>query len=191
MTTLEAGQYLRGVYSRLANRWRCLPAYMRLFICSYIWVLTGDDHIDGMRLHLWTATTKGPIVHPPGDIWACRTTVEWSCRQRKTTDSPTRVLWYSYQQSHLVASRRKAKGNYEFWLAKYFCLYLQVIFTYREILRHGTSGFTYPRKEGVLRIFIVLQNPSPRPGLNPRILGPIASTLTITPLRRLSSKMWQ
>jgi hypothetical protein len=36
----------------------------------------------------------------------------------------------------------------------------------------------------VLRIFIALKNPSPWPGLNPRTLGPMANTLTITPLRQ-------
>jgi hypothetical protein len=28
------------------------------------------DHVDGVRLYLWTAATNGPTVHPPGDIWA-------------------------------------------------------------------------------------------------------------------------
>jgi hypothetical protein len=37
----------------------------------------------------------------------------------------------------------------------------------------------------VLRIFIVLQNPSPRPGLNTRPFGPVPSTLTTTPPRQL------
>jgi hypothetical protein len=32
---------------------------------------------DGVRLHLWNAVTNGHIVHPPGDIWVWRTTVEW------------------------------------------------------------------------------------------------------------------
>jgi hypothetical protein len=41
------------------------------------------------------------------------------------------------------------------------------------------------REEGVLQIFIALKNPSPRPGLNPRPLGPVVSTLTTTPPRRL------
>jgi hypothetical protein len=48
-------------------------------------------------------------------------------------------------------------------------------------LRHGTDGFTSPPKEVVLRIFITLKNP--RPGLNPRTLGPVASTLTTSPPR--------
>jgi hypothetical protein len=33
----------------------------------------------------------------------------------------------------------------------------------------------------VLRIFIGFKNPSHRPGLNPRTLGPVASTVTTTP----------
>jgi hypothetical protein len=49
-----------------------------------------------------------------------------------------------------------------------------------KILRHGTSGFTSHRKEGVLRIFIALKIPSPWPGSNPRPLGSVASTLTTT-----------
>jgi hypothetical protein len=34
-------------------------------------------HVDGVRPRLWTEVTNGPIVHPPGDIWAWRATVEW------------------------------------------------------------------------------------------------------------------
>jgi hypothetical protein len=55
--------------------------------------------------------------------------------------------------------------------------------TWREILRHGVSGFTSPLKEGVLSFFIALKNPTPRPGLNPRTLSPMASILTIAPIR--------
>jgi hypothetical protein len=51
-----------------------------------------DDHVDGVRPHLWTAATNGPIVHPPGDIWTWRTVMEWY-RQRKTPDSSTRAVW--------------------------------------------------------------------------------------------------
>jgi hypothetical protein len=56
--------------------------------------------------------------------------------------------------------------------------------TRRKILRHGTSGFTSHPKEGVPRIFIILINSSPRPGLNPRPLGQVASTVTTTPPRQ-------
>jgi hypothetical protein len=60
----------------------------------------------------------------------------------------------------------------------------QDIFTCSKISRHGTSGFTTPQKEGVLRIFIAFKNPLLLPGLNPRTLVPVASTLTITPPTR-------
>jgi hypothetical protein len=46
---------------------------------------------------------------------------------------------------------------------------MQGSLTYRKILRHGASGFNFHPKEGVLRILIA--------GLNPRALGPVASTL--------------
>jgi hypothetical protein len=39
-------------------------------------------------------------------------------------------------------------------------------------------------KEDVLRIFIAIKSPSPWPGLNPRPLGPVASTLTTISPRR-------
>jgi hypothetical protein len=35
----------------------------------------------------------------------------------------------------------------------------------------GPSRFTYHQKEGVLRIFIALKNPSPWPGFEPATLG--------------------
>jgi hypothetical protein len=56
--------------------------------------------------------------------------------------------------------------------------------TCRKILRHGTSGFTSHPKEGVLRNFIALKNPSTWPDSNPRPLGPVASILTTTPPKR-------
>jgi hypothetical protein len=51
---------------------------------------------------------------------------------------------------------------------------------------HGASSFTSHPKEGVLWIF---KNLSPRLGLKPQPLGPVASTLTATPLRRLCSSL--
>jgi hypothetical protein len=48
----------------------------------------------------------------------------------------------------------------------------------------GPSRFTSHPKEGVLRIFFALKNPSPWPRSNPQPLGAAASTLTTTPPRR-------
>jgi hypothetical protein len=58
-------------------------------------------------------------------------------------------------------------------------------FTCHKILQHGASSFTSHLKEGVLRTFITIKNPLPWPGLNSRPLGPVASTLTTTPRRKL------
>jgi hypothetical protein len=60
----------------------------------------------------------------------------------------------------------------------------EISFTCRKILRHGTSGFTPHAKEGMLRIFIALKNPSPWLGSNRQTLGPVASTITTTAPRR-------
>jgi hypothetical protein len=58
-------------------------------------------------------------------------------------------------------------------------------FTFRKVLRHGADVCISPPKESVLRIFVALKNPSPLPGLKPRTLGPMATTLTITsPMRQ-------
>jgi hypothetical protein len=50
-------------------------------------------------------------------------------------------------------------------------------------LRHGTDGFTSPPKERRAADFITLKIHRPWPGLNPRTLGPVASTLTTRPPR--------
>jgi hypothetical protein len=49
-----------------------------------------------------------------------------------------------------------------------------------KMLRHEADGFTSPPKEGVLRICIALKNPLFRRGLNPRILGSVTVTVTVT-----------
>jgi hypothetical protein len=141
-----------------------------------------------MRRHLWTATTNGPIVHSQFDIyiWAWRTMVEWY-RQVKTTVSSTRgILWHSYGQSHPLAKQEDlGEINGEFGFQISFVYTWKVIFTCHKYLRHWADGFTSHRKESVLRIFIARKNLSPRPGMNLRTLGQMASTLNITPLVRL------
>jgi hypothetical protein len=102
-----------------------------------------------------------------------------------TPDSSTSALWQFYQQRQLEQVGGMDEGVRI--LPILYLRYLKGSLTCRKILRHRTSGFTSHLKEGVLRIFIALKNPSPRLGLNPRPLGPVASTLTSTPLRRLTS----
>jgi hypothetical protein len=62
-----------------------------------------------------------------------------------------------------------------------YLIHLKGYLTFRKILRHGTSAFTSHPKEGVLRIFIAIKNPSPRPAFYPRTFAPVAITLTTTP----------
>jgi hypothetical protein len=108
----------------------------------------------------------------------------WWCRLGGNPDSSTRALWQSYQHRHLKQVGGMDEGVRI--LPYQYLKYLKGSTICRKILRHGTSGFTSHPKEGVLRIFIALKNPSLCPGLNARPLGPVASTLTTTPLRRLT-----
>jgi hypothetical protein len=87
----------------------------------------------------------------------------------------------------LVASRRNMRRKWRIWPCEVFLFILSKwYFTCRKILQHGAFSFTSPPKEGMLQIFIAVKNPSPRLGLNPRTSGPMASMLTISPLRRPS-----
>jgi hypothetical protein len=131
---------------------------------------------------LITAATNGPIVHPPGDMWAWRAMV----MMMPAGDNS----WLVHQSSLAVlpaetsgASRRNGQSSENF--AYQYLKYLKGFLKCHKILRHGTCSFISHPKEGVLRVFIVFKRPSPRPGLNPRPLGPVASTLTPTSPRRL------
>jgi hypothetical protein len=118
----------------------------------------------------------------PGWMWVWEPWCWWF-RLGITPDSSARALRQSYQQRHLERvggmdeGTRISRIQYPWYANGYL--------TRRIILGYGTSGFTFHPKEGVLRIFVALKNPS-RLGLNPRLLGQVASTLTTTPPRRLS-----
>jgi hypothetical protein len=59
---------------------------------------------------------------------------------RKTTDSSSRSLWQSYQQSNLVANKEElGEGNYEFGLRNIF-VYTSKLFLTCKILRPGDDG---------------------------------------------------
>jgi hypothetical protein len=119
---------------------------------------------DGMRVYLRTATTNGPIVHPWGDTWTWRAMMMMSAGDNS---------WPVHQSSLVVLpaetsgeSRRNGRRSENF--AYQYLKYLNGSLTCRKILRRGTSDFTSHPKEGVMRIFIALKNPSPRSGLNQR-----------------------
>jgi hypothetical protein len=140
---------------------------------------------NGVRQCLRTRATNRPTVHPLGDMWAWRAMVvvvmlagdkSWLVHQSSLAVLPAETS---------VASRRIGRRNENF--AYQYLKYLKGSLTCRKILQHGTSGFTFHPKEGVLRIFIVLKNPSPRLGMNPQPLGPVASKLTNISPRRTST----
>jgi hypothetical protein len=72
------------------------------------------------------------------------------------------------------------RRNDEFGLTKYLFHTSKGFVTFRKILRHGANGFSSPSKKGVLRTLKIYR---PRPGSNPRTVGPMVSTLAITPPR--------
>jgi hypothetical protein len=122
-------------------------------------------HDGGETICLRTAASKGPIVYPPGDMWACRAIVMMMMPAGYNS-------WLVHQSSLAVlpaetsgASRRNGRRSENF--AYQYLKYLKSSLTCRKILQRGTSGFTSPPKEVVLRIIIALKNLSPRPGLNP------------------------
>jgi hypothetical protein len=116
-----------------------------------------------------------PRVNVSGEPWW------WLCRLGITPDLSTRARWQSYQQRHLERIGGMDEGMRILHIQ--YIWYIHRSFTCHKILQHGTSGFTSHLKEGVLRIFITLKNLSLLPGLNPRPLGPVASTLSTTPPR--------
>jgi hypothetical protein len=143
----------------------------------FLWLI---DY-DGVRICLRTAVTIGHNIHPPGDIWEWRAMVMiMPAGDNSSLVHQSSLAVLSAETSG--ASRRNGRRSENF--VYQYLKYLKGYLTCRKILRHGTSGFTSRPKEGVLLVFIALKNPSPRLGLNPRPLNPVASTLTTTPPRR-------
>jgi hypothetical protein len=133
-------------------------------------------HVDGVRLRLWTAATNGPIVHPPGDIWAGE---PWrNDVGRGELIHPPR-LSCNATSSNLVANQvYMAKKIINLALRVFFFHSCKCSFSYRKILRHGADGLLPLRRKACCGFL------SPRPGLNPRTLGSMPSTLTIKLPRR-------
>jgi hypothetical protein len=63
-----------------------------------------DDYVDGVRLRFWTAASKGPTIHPLGDIWLPARTamVEWYW-QGKTKQLKENLFQchFVHQKSHM------------------------------------------------------------------------------------------
>jgi hypothetical protein len=139
------------------------------------------DWLCGVRLTSQNRCHHWPVVHPQGE------------RERGSCGDDD-VDWVSLltrlPELYGSPSSRDIWREWEEWMKEWefphtqYLWYVNGSLTCRKILRHGAPGFTSHPKEGVLRMFINLKNPSPRPGFNPRPLGLVASTLTTTPPRR-------
>jgi hypothetical protein len=138
----------------------------------------------------WDLTSQNcglywPIVHTQVTaMW----TMVWWYRLDITPNLSTRALWQPPVLSGSAVSRDISEASTRMDEGNENLVYpspwdFKRSLTCCKILWHGTSGFTSHLKEGVLRIFIALKNPSPWPGLNPQPLGPVTSTLTTTPSR--------
>jgi hypothetical protein len=127
------------------------------------------DHVDGVRIRLWTATTNKPIVQPPADIRAWRTMTEWHqqgslpIRPPELSGNPT--------SSHLVVKQEVHAKEIMNFAVRSNINTLNGYLICHKILSHGASGFTFPPKEGVLRIFVALKNPLPSVGFQPANIG--------------------
>jgi hypothetical protein len=99
-----------------------------------------------------------PIIHPAGDIWACRVMVVKIMMMMPAGDNS----WLVHQSSLAVLpsekSRRNGRRRENF--AYQYLTHLKGSSTRRKILRNATSSVTSHTKEGLLRIFISLKNPS-------------------------------
>jgi hypothetical protein len=67
----------------------------KMGIVLRILMLDNDDHIDGARLRLWTATSNGSIVCVPGDIWVYMVYMVELYRQGEN-------FWFVYQSSPVI-----------------------------------------------------------------------------------------
>ena len=94
---------------------------------------------------------------------------------------------FRHQASPRVSPRESTQQRkVELWArnVREFCLNAYFHVTFRDLLnavklRHGTDGFTSPRKESVLRNIFALKMGCLQPGANPRTWVPKASTLLV------------
>jgi hypothetical protein len=154
-------------------------------MCSYMYYVQNDygDRIDGARLRLWTAASNGPLVHAPDHTWAWRTMVEWYW-QGKPLIRPTELSG-NPANSHLVARQEVlSEESYEFCQTKYFCSCFQGIFNIsKKSFDMGPTALLPLRRKVCCGFLSHWKISRPRPGLNQRILGPMACALANTPPR--------
>jgi hypothetical protein len=101
---------------------------------------------------------------------------------------------FRHQGSPRVSPRKSTqRRKVELWAinVRKVCLNADFHVTFRDLLhavklRHGTDGFTFPPKKGVLRIVFALKFRRLRLGANPRTWVPKSSTLPLDHRSRLT-----
>jgi hypothetical protein len=167
----------------ISDTWRAIQNTLS----EHKWSLVSKPYV--LVDWLWWSKTDvselRPIVHPRViAMW----TMVWWYRLGLTPNLSTRALWQPpvlsggpVSRDISGASRIMDEGNGNLVCPSPWDF--ERLLTCSKVLRHGISGFTSHSKEGVVRIFVALKNPSPWPGSNQRPLGPVASTLTTAPPR--------
>jgi hypothetical protein len=135
--------------------------------------------------------------------WACRwsETTSLNCgHQRAYSSSPRWYMsmgnyggmisreensWFVHQSSLAILPADTSGSKQGDRAKEIMNLALRSIFVHISlVIFYRADGLAFHPKKCVLRIFIALKSLSPWPGLNSRILGRMASALTITPPRR-------
>jgi hypothetical protein len=102
------------------TEWACRRHLCEMILIAvhlnYYVPILDDDHVDGVRLRLWTEATNGPVVDHPTDM-----SVENHGAMMSTGESYWFVhksaLWQSYQHSHLMDNQEElGDGNDGFCL---------------------------------------------------------------------------
>jgi hypothetical protein len=182
---------------RYQPRTRCGDASTRSPTYTDTWLWHSCDRdcrlyvgYDGVTLTSKNCGLYGFIIH----LWVTAMwTMLWWYRLGLTPNLPTRALWQPPVMSDSPVSRdvsgaSRKIGEWNVSLVYPSSCDFKTSLKCYKILAHGTSGFTSHLKEGVLRIFIALENPSSWPGSNRQPLGPVASTLTTTSPRRICDR---
>jgi hypothetical protein len=135
----------------------------------------------------WGETTSLNCGHQRAYCWSPR----WyehggTILTGRKPDLSTRAFCQSYKQSNLVANQ-EVLGRNKLWISPSKSLFLhffEVIFYMPLNLTWGLQLY-FPSERRLTLDYYRLKNSSPRLGFNPWTLGPMASTLTITPPRLL------
>jgi hypothetical protein len=109
-----------------------------------------------------------------------------------TPDSSTRAFWQITAETPSNEAGSILARNVRYFCRRSIFVVLLTLYslTCRKVLRRGADGFTSPPREFVLPILSPLKFQLPRPGLNARTLGPVASMIIARPPRTTKCGIW-